>query len=240
MKKKISLSLNQALVLIITVIALVALGIYICQNFYQSFIGKQTKKAESLSKTEEQTEKTEEQTEKTESLSKTEMLSRGIHPDPVSIKVLEDITAQWQDNGITYTLKKVYLTPDIADLGSSRNNVGMKDKSFLIVELSVRDRRTTGGKRLIPAGNYLRIRQNERDSAPAVSDYIYLSPQEDGTIYVTFPVERNLSQFTLLVGILSRPRVIKLDFSSDSVNTKEGIFILKRGYFPEYSPDLHP
>jgi len=215
MKKKTSSFFNQPLVLILIVVALVVLGVYA----YQNFINRPVKE--------------------TSDLSKTEMLSRGIHPDPVDIKVLENLTAQWQDKSITYVLEKAYLTPDIADLGSSRNNVSMKNKSFLIVELSVRDRRTTGDRRQITAGDYLRIRKDQQDTAPVVSDYLYLSPQENGTVYVTFSVERNISQFTLLVGILSRPRVIELDFNSSGVSTKEGVFILKKGYFSEYSSDLH-
>lgn len=216
MKKKALSHFNRPLILTIVVVILVAFGIYT----YRNFVSKQT--------------------EETGSLSKAEMLTRGIHPDAVNIKILEGITAQWQDKSVAYNLEKVYLTPDIADLGSSRNDVSIKDKNFLVVELSVRDRRTTGDRRLIPAGNYLRLRKEQVDSAPVVSDYLYLSPQENGVIYVTFPVEKGISQFTLLVGILSSPRVIELDFDSNGVNTKEGVFILKGGYFPEYSPELHP
>jgi len=173
-------------------------------------------------------------------VSKSDMISRGIHPDPVDIKVLNNVSAQWQDESVAYVFEKAYLTPDIADLGSSRNNSGIKDKSFLIVELSVRDRRTTGDKRQITASKYLRIRKDQRDMAPAVGDYLRLSPQENGTVYVSFPVERNVSQFNLSVGILARPRIIQLNFDSSDVSVKKGIFILKKGYFPEYSPDLHP
>lgn len=172
--------------------------------------------------------------------SKTDMLLAGVHPDPVDIKVLENISAQWQDENTAYVFERAYLTPDIADLGSSRNNFYMKDKSFLAVELSVRDRRTAGGKRQIIASDYLRIRKDQRNSAPVIGDYLYLSPQENGTVFVTFPVERNVSQFTLLVGILSKPRIVELDFNSRVASSKEGIFIRKRGYFPEYSSDLHP
>lgn len=210
MKKKTSPPFNQPFILIIILAVLVVLGIYT----YQNFVGKQEEKAGGLSKV--------------------EMLSRGIHPDPVNIKVLEDITAQWQDKSIAYVLEKVYFTPDIADLGPSRNNVSMKDKSFLIVQLNVRDRRTSGSRRLIPAGNYLRIRQNREDSAPIINDYLYLSPQENGTVYVTFPVERNMSQFTLLVGILSNPRVVSLNFDSNAAILLNGVFLLKQGFSPEY------
>ncbi len=222
MKKKTSSQLNSPLVLVLVLAVLIGVGIYA----YQKFTNK---------------EFADKQTGKTDGLSRTEMLSRGIHPDPVDIKVLEGtITAQWQDNSVAYTLEKAYLTPDIADLGSARNNADIKDKSFLIVQLNARDRRTSGDRRSIQEGNYLRIRQDKKDSAPLGGDYLYLSPQENGTTYVIFPVARNLNKFTLLAGLLSRPRVIQLDFGSNNVKILNGVFIYRGGYFPEYSPDLHP
>jgi hypothetical protein len=175
----------------------------------------------------------------TYSLSTTDMVSRGIHPDPVDIKVIKDITSQWQDEGVAYAVEEVYLAPDIADLGPSRNNLNMKDKSFLIVKINVRDRRKSGDRRQVTTNDHLRIRIDQQDATPVVGDYLYLSPQENGTAYVTFSVERNTSQFNLLVGTLSTPRVIELDFDSNDAETKEGVFILKKGYFSEYSSDLH-
>ena len=68
---------------------------------------------------------------------KEDLLAKGIHPDAVIIKALE-VSAQWKDNAISYSLEKAYLTPDIADLGPIRENKTYKDKSFLAFQLKYR------------------------------------------------------------------------------------------------------
>ncbi len=208
-----ALNADNRLIIILSLAALCGLGFFLIRNFKG---GKQVQ----------------------EVTERDELISRGIHPDPVEIQVLEDVTALWQDDEVAYSLEKMYFTPDIANLGNFRNNERILDKSFLIAEISVRDRRTDGERRKIIVHDYLRLREGKSDEAPLSSDNPALYPQETGMAYVTFPVDPNSSQFKLLIGILSRPRVIDLDFDKDSVLKKEGVFILGKGYFPEYPSDL--
>lgn len=167
-----------------------------------------------------------------------DLVSKGIHPDPVEIKILEGVTAIWQDDKVAYTLENVYLTPDIANMGNFRNNVGIRGKSFFVAEIDVRDRRTSGERRKIPVHNYLRLRDGRSDAAPLSNDRLFLSPQENGVAFVVFPVERDLLDFELLIGNLASPRVIDLDFENPSLQIKEGVFLLRKGYLPAYPSDF--
>mgnify|MGYP000064714043 CR=1 FL=1 len=160
---------------------------------------------------------------------KENMILRGIHPDPVTILEIA-AQAQWQTDAISYNLEKVYLTPDIADFGSARNNQEVKGKSFLSAKLNIRDIRIDGERRLINLSNHLRLRKNNQDQSPFLADYLYLMPQENGTVYVTFAVEKDEKQFTLLIGDLATPRLINLNFEATETTTLTGVFLRKQGY----------
>lgn len=162
------------------------------------------------------------------------LLVKGIHPDPVQMRILNR-RVEWEDKSISYNLEKVYLTPDIADLGKLRFSEVLKDKSFLVAEVHIRNRSTRFGKRVIPIDDYFRLRKAGKNSTPLPGTPVILSSQEDGVIYVIFPVEKEGKEFALLVGILSKPRILEMNFSSESVDTIKGVFLKEKGFFSEYN-----
>lgn len=154
----------------------------------------------------------------------------GIKPNPVLIKELA-ATAQWQDNSVSYSLDKIYLTPEIADIGDYRNN--FKNITWVVAHLNLRDRRTTGDRRIIPVTSYLRVRNLKQDLSP-IDNKLYLSPQENASVFVTFPVSNGWVKPTLLVGLLKQPKTILLDFDSNKVKSLNGVFLLKQGFLESY------
>lgn len=162
------------------------------------------------------------------------LIQVGIHPDPVSIKTL-NLNALWNENNFSFHAIKAYLTPDIADLGSSRNNDGVKNKSFFIVQTEVRNTSTkTNGRMQIKADNYFRIRKDGKDITPLTGNVIFLNSQEDGTLYAIFPVDIQETTFKLLLGSIARPRVIDLDFKSNETLQLIGVFLFKDGFALKY------
>ncbi len=154
----------------------------------------------------------------------------GINPNPVLIKELV-VTAQWQDNSVSYSLDKIYLTPEIADMGDYRNN--FNNITWVVAHLNIRDRRTTGDRRVIPVTNYLRIRNLKQDLSP-IDNELYMRPQENASVFVIFPVSNEWVKPTLLVGLLKQPKTILLDFDSNKVKSLNGVFLLKQGFIESY------
>jgi hypothetical protein len=162
------------------------------------------------------------------------LIQVGIHPDPVSIKIL-NLNALWNEDNFSFHAIKAYLTPDIADLGSSRNNNSIKNKSFFIVQTEVRNISTkTNGRMQVQADNYFRIRKDGKDMTPLTGNVIFLNSQEDGTLYAVFPVDIQETTFKLLLGSIARPRVMDLDFKSNETLQLIGVFLFKDGFALKY------
>lgn len=160
---------------------------------------------------------------------------RGINSENVTIRAVE-AESSWQYNDIAYEVKKIYLTPDIADIGDWRDNFNIgTENQFVVVELEVRDKRTSGGKRNVDTTSFLRVRVGNIENGPKNTDYLYLNPQEDGKIFRVFVVDKETKEITLLSGITSRPRVTKVDFFSGDLEVMQGVFLHKSGFSPEYS-----
>ena len=167
---------------------------------------------------------------------KESLKERGINPESVTIRAV-DVESVWQYDNVAYEVKKIYLTPDIADIGNWRDNfdIGIKSQ-FVVVETNVRDRRTNGERRNITTTPFLRIRVDNIESSPKDADYLYLNPQEDGKVFSVFIVDKEIQEITLLSGITSSPRVTKIDFFGSNAEMMEGVFLYKTGFSPEY-PD---
>ncbi len=172
-----------------------------------------------------------------ESLQKTTLVSptvvqkeSGVNPNPVLVKELA-VTAQWQDNNIYYSLDKIYLTPEIADVGDYRNN--FNNITWIVAHLNIRDRRTAGDRRIVPLVNYLRIRNLKQDLSP-IENNLYMSPQENASVFVVFPVSNKWIKPTLIVGLLKQPKTIMLNFDSNQAKSLNGVFLLKQGFLDSY------
>lgn len=159
---------------------------------------------------------------------------RGINTEKVEILELEVFPSiKWEDNDREYEIIKVYLTPDIADMGHFRDN--FKGKEFLILEAIVKDKRMYGERSAVKTSDYLRLEKDGQKSVPIASGGDeYLSPQEDGKIFSIFTVEKGSKKFLLLAGFLSSPERVDLNLNSDKVTKKTGVFLLKSGFSTEY------
>jgi hypothetical protein len=161
------------------------------------------------------------------------LLEKGINPDKVIMQLLE-VSVQWEQSNISYSLEKIYLTPDVADLGSLRFTSSLEDKNFLVAEVHTRNKSVSGGKREAPTGNYLRVQKDGKNSAPLLSGAGYLAAQEDGVSYAIFAVQEGEEEFMLLAGLLSEPKILTIDFNDDAVLSLEGLMLTKEGYHSEY------
>lgn len=151
----------------------------------------------------------------TSSMSKIDYLrSKGLHVDPVAIKMLE-LSKQWQDkdNDSSLFLNKAYLTPTLVENLTQYAGSIEPGKNILVLEASIRDLRIQGNPREIKFQEYFRLRENQKDYSPTGYLYSWL-PQEDKTIYVIFSVEPNIEQFKLMLGPFSHPAILNLDFKT--------------------------
>ncbi len=166
-----------------------------------------------------------------------DLVSPGINPQPVEVMKIP-VEASWEVNNVAFTIKNAYLTPDIADIGLYRANYDIgKTNKFLVIEIDVRNRRTTGSSQKVDVNNYLRIRLDSSEYIPIENSNKTLLPQEDTTVYAIFAVPITGQNFTLLSGPLKQPRVSQLDFGSSEVIKIEGVFLLNKGYRPSFPTD---
>ncbi|MBU0570111.1 hypothetical protein KKB40_05050, partial [Patescibacteria group bacterium] len=122
----------------------------------------------------------------------TELLEKGINPDQVEMSLI--VTSnEWKNDYLKFELQRVYLTPDIADLGQYRTNNSVAGKGFLVAQVMVTNEKTdvnVGGS-LVSAANYFRLQdENDRTGAPDtdLTGKVNVLPQESKLTYVIFPV----------------------------------------------------
>lgn len=162
-----------------------------------------------------------------------ELKSRGINPDILEIKTLS-VESSWQISSIKYEIKKVYLAPDIADLGTDRDQPDLINKNFLMVEVNISDLRTGGGEQVVPASDYLNLRKGGLDSKPFTQDYLSLLPGVSSVMYSGFAVDKSDTKFELRSGYLTNADVLSLDFESTGSAKLNGVFLLTKGFATEY------
>ena len=147
-----------------------------------------------------------------------------------------DEKVEWEDDSVRYNLLKVFLSPDIVELGLAKENDDVKGKYFLIAEVNIDDLRTEGTQRIINQGQYLRIQEGDAYIAPIIGTYYStLVPLQSHHVYIVFPVEKEKTNFKLLVGNLANPEELYLNFSDkNSTQTVVGYFHFKRGLLLNY------
>lgn len=134
---------------------------------------------------------------------------------------------------VSYEIKNVYLTPSILDLPESEKT-DYSSKYFLMFELVVKDARTTGARIKTPVATYIKLQDGKTVLNPFIEDYLWLSPGETKTYYTGIAVDLTQKVFNVLVGPGKKPKTVKVDFGSSTIDAREGVFLLKEGYKEEY------
>lgn len=160
--------------------------------------------------------------------------SKGLHVDPVNIKVLE-LSKKWDDNKnyASLSLIKAYLTPTLVENYTQYGNSIQIGKDIVVLEAVIRDIRIKGNPREIKFQDYFRLRENQGDFSPVGYLYSWL-PQENQTIYVVFPVDPGKNQFKLMIGPFTNPSILDLDFST--AQEIKGVF---NGFDGGFSPKFN-
>ena len=171
--------------------------------------------------------------------------ANGINSNKVTIHYLDytdnsdsaNTNLSWQDGNTKLSISKVYLVPDIADIGSWRDNYGIgKDNIFVVVETFVKDNRTVGDGTNVDTGKYLRVTDNiGKVSAPTDTSYLYLKPQENGTEFRVFVVSKDTKEITLSSGLVYKPQVTNVNFFGTDSKTFTGVFLYKKGLSDTYN-----
>jgi hypothetical protein len=162
---------------------------------------------------------------------RTELISRGINPDPISIRQLP-LDYRWNMAPFAYHARTAYLTPDIADFGSRRDDlkIGTENK-FLVVAVDVAYTKAQGAKQDINVNKVVRVMANGKSYLPVSADTLKLGPNQNNTSYVIFSVPMTASEFSVTTG----NKVTKLDFSASNVSSMQGVFTTTGGYSPEFN-----
>lgn len=171
---------------------------------------------------------------------KNPLQNNGINNDKMTIRYV-DVYESWNDEywPVTFSIKRAYLTPDIADVGYWRDNYSIGTKNaFLVIEVDATNNGiSSNGRTMINAGGYLRLVNSDDDKeiAPASNSDLYLSSQEGGSQFIIFIVDKNLKETNLLIGLLAKPKVTHLNFFSADAKTYNGVFLFKTGLAESYN-----
>ncbi len=141
---------------------------------------------------------------------------------------------QWEQDQVKYSLKSIYLTPEVADLTEYRRYVQIQTPNYLMVEMQIEDLRYGGATRVLNPYLYLLLRLDSGDFEPFISKKISINPQESLTYYSGFYVQPDLLKFMLLAGEQTNREIINIDFSDSKSQSLFGVFKIDSGFTPEY------
>lgn len=137
----------------------------------------------------------------------------------------------WLDETSVYTLKKAYLSDVLADVAESPDD----DKSYILFEVNVVDTRSLGSAQIVPLSGYLKLVKGEMLYSTFFSDYHFISPGDDSTVFIGFFVDPGDTVFQFSLVGTQPATILNLDFSGNLSQELEGVLLSKSGYFPEYS-----
>jgi len=176
--------------------------------------------------------------------------SDGINPAILTIRHV-DVTSSWSDDqyvppfsgqsylSVSFSVKKAYLTPDIADIGHFRDNFSIGTKNiFLVVEVDVRNNSVKSEeRRMVSALDYLKVVDSNTgiEAKPVAGGNLYVDPQENRKEFVVFVVDKNLTQATLKSGLSGSLTTSALNFFDDNAKVFNGVFLSKSGLADIYS-----
>lgn len=166
-------------------------------------------------------------------MSRSEIMTYGINPDPVRIEKLP-LNGEWEEGDVRFEAVNLYRMPDVADIGDFRNNRELIGKQFMAVEVLVRH---TGTKDLggpIPLRDMFRISVDGSFIAPMGMQPQYIQPQEDKRLFIYFVVDARKPGGTILLGPLESQLSVPYDFDSPSKAVLQGVFLYYEGYREQY------
>jgi hypothetical protein len=163
-----------------------------------------------------------------------ELKQSGINTQTVGIKKIL-LASSWDVATFNYTLVAAYLTPIVSDLENLESDIEITDMHFLMVEVLVKDSRTSGNSIKIPINDYLEIINGSLSTKPFTSEDEQIEPGKGKTLYIGFAVPPSNYLFELRAGNLSNPETTELNFADEKVQDLSGVFMLKKGFAVQYS-----
>jgi hypothetical protein len=161
---------------------------------------------------------------------RTELISHGINPDPVSIRQLS-LNYSWEMSPFSYNARNAYLLPDVADFGDRREALKIgSEMKFLAVEMDVAYIKDLGQKQDIMVNKYVKVSSGGKSYQAVSADTVALGPNQNTLAYVLFAVPMTATNFSITTG----NKTHLVDFSSPTIESKQGVFTISGGYAPEY------